>query len=128
MQIIISNSSEKPIYEQIVDSLKAKILAGELLSGEALPSIRALAKDLKISVITTKRAYEVLEADGFIETRPGKGSFVKEKNEYFVKEEVIRNIESKIEEALHIAKVYNIEKAEVQEVFHYLMEEEYNGK
>ena len=77
MDIIISNSSGAPIYEQIEEQLKAQILSGELSPGETLPSIRVLAKDLKISVITTKRAYEELERDGFIESVVGKGSFVK---------------------------------------------------
>jgi GntR family transcriptional regulator len=87
MDIIISNSSPKPIYEQITSQIKAMILNGTLREGEALPSMRLLAKELRISVITTKRAYEDLERDGFIETVTGRGSFVAGKNLEFVKEE-----------------------------------------
>ena len=89
LQIIISNSVDTPIYEQIVSSIKESILKGELMGGEMLPSIRSLAKDLRISNITTKRAYEELEHDGFITPVPGKGYFVKKKSEEFLKEEGI---------------------------------------
>ena len=82
VDILISNSSGKPIYEQITSQIKNMILSGTLQAGEALPSMRLLAKELRISVITTKRAYEDLERDGFIETVPGKGSFVAHKNVY----------------------------------------------
>ena len=87
MDIIISNASGKPIYEQIVSQIKQFILSNALQAGDALPSMRLLAKDLRISVITTKRAYEELEREGFIETIVGKGSFVASKNEDFLKEE-----------------------------------------
>ena len=90
MNIIISNSSGKPIYEQISTQIKEHILRGELDRGEALPSMRLLAKELRISVITTKRAYEELERDGFIETVTGKGSFVANKNTELVREEYLK--------------------------------------
>ncbi|MDY2680326.1 MAG: GntR family transcriptional regulator, partial [Lentihominibacter sp.] len=93
MDIIISNIDGKPIYEQISTQIRDKIIKGELKSGEALPSMRYLAKELRISVITTKRAYEELERDGFIITMTGKGSFVADKNTDFIKEEYRRQIE-----------------------------------
>ena len=86
MDIIISNSSGVPIYEQIEEQIKSQIMTGELVEGDALPSMRVLAKELKISIITTKRAYEDLERDGFIESVTGKGSFVKGVNSDMVKE------------------------------------------
>ena len=88
MDIIISNASGKPIYEQITVQIKSQILSGALTAGDALPSMRTLAKELRISVITTKRAYEDLERDGFIETVAGKGSFVASKNAEFLREAV----------------------------------------
>ena len=90
MDIIISNASGKPIYEQITVQIKSQILSGALTAGDALPSMRTLAKELRISVITTKRAYEDLERDGFIETVAGKGSFVASKNAEFLREEALR--------------------------------------
>ena len=93
MDIIISNSSSSPIYEQITRQIKDHILQGELKAGDALPSMRVLAKELRISLITTKRAYEELERDGFIETVPGKGCFVSEKNTEFLREEQLRQVE-----------------------------------
>ena len=98
MNIIISNSSGQPIYDQISSQVKSKIISGELKPGDALPSIRYLAKELRISVITTKRAYEELERDGFIVSVPGKGSYVAEKNLEFVREEHLRRIEERMQE------------------------------
>ena len=92
MNIIISNSSGKPIYEQITAQIKAMIMNGTLSPGDLLPSMRLLAKELRISVITTKRAYEDLERDGFITTIVGKGSFVKEADREFVKEEQLKAV------------------------------------
>jgi GntR family transcriptional regulator len=103
MDIIISNSSDKPIYEQIASQIKTAIINGTLQSGETLPSMRVLAKELRISVITTKRAYEELERDGFIETVTGRGSFVAEKNLELVREANLRAIEEKLTEAADIA-------------------------
>lgn len=108
MDIIISNASGKPIYEQITSQIKTMILNGTLQEGEALPSMRLLAKELRISVITTKRAYEDLERDGFIETVTGRGSFVAGKNLDFVREEHLRMIEEKIQEAVSLAKTAGI--------------------
>ena len=94
MEIIIRNTANQPIYEQIYTQLKAQIIAGALTPGEALPSIRALAKDLKISVITTKRAYDELEAEGFLYTVAGKGCFVAEKNLDLIREQQLKELEN----------------------------------
>lgn len=123
MNIIISNQSDLPIYEQIAESFKEKILSGELSGGELLPSIRSLAKDLRISVITTKRAYEELEKDGFIETIPGKGCFVKTKSTELLREEVLRKIEEHLTNAVHMAISYGIEQEELDEILSYLYKE-----
>ncbi|RVU54352.1 GntR family transcriptional regulator [Anaerosphaera multitolerans] len=103
MNIIISNSSEVPIYEQIKNQIKNMIMSGELKSGDALPGMRSLAKDLKISVITTKRAYNDLEAEGFIYTAQGKGSFVSTMNSEMIKEEILKKIEGKLNEAVDLS-------------------------
>ena len=103
MDIIISNSSSSPIYEQITRQIKDHILQGELKAGDALPSMRVLAKELRISLITTKRAYEELERDGFIETVPGKGCFVSEKNTEFLREEQLRQVEGFLQQAADAA-------------------------
>ncbi|MFZ2537374.1 MAG: GntR family transcriptional regulator [Oscillospiraceae bacterium] len=104
MEIIISNSSGKPIYEQITAQIKNMVMSGELNEGTALPSMRLLAKELRISVITTKRAYTDLERDGFIATVTGKGSFIACKNMEFVKEEHLRMIEENLQKAVDISK------------------------
>ena len=124
MQIVISNGIDTPIYEQIESSIKESILKGELMGGEMLPSIRSLARDLRISNITTKRAYEELEHDGFIEAIPGKGYFVKKKSEEFLKEEVYTKIEEKLSEAISLANTYNIEYSEIYEMLETLYKEE----
>ena len=93
MNILISNSNGQPIYEQIYSQIKSKIISGELIEGDALPSMRLLAKELRISVITTKRAYEELERDGFITSITGKGSFIASKNTEFIREDYLRKIE-----------------------------------
>ncbi|MGL4741254.1 MAG: GntR family transcriptional regulator [Sarcina sp.] len=108
MDIIITNSAGVPIYEQISSQIKTMIMKGKLLEGEALPSMRALAKDLRISVITTKRAYSDLERDGFIESITGKGSFVAKKNLEIIKEEQLRQIEENLEKIVDIAKENDI--------------------
>jgi GntR family transcriptional regulator len=115
MDIIISNSSGKPIYEQITSQIKSLVLNGSLQEGEALPSMRLLAKELRISVITTKRAYEDLERDGFIETVTGRGSFVAAKNLEFVKEEHLRMIETRLQEAVDLARRADISLVEMIE-------------
>ena len=128
MQIIISNSSDTPIYQQIVDNIKEAILNGDLIGGEALPSIRTLAKDLKISNITTKRAYEELEKDGFIEAIATKGYFVKNKSEDFKKEEILKKVETALNETIKIASTYGITKEEILNMLNILYEEENNEK
>lgn len=103
MDLIISNASGKPIYEQIYTQIKNSILSGELSPGDALPSIRALAKDLRISVITTTRAYDELERDGFIDRVPGKGCYVAEKNLELVREAHLKQIEDRMSEIVDLA-------------------------
>jgi len=123
MRILISNSSDKPIYDQIVDQMKSLILKGDLTEGEALPSIRNLAKELQISVITTKRAYEELENEGFIETVRGKGSFVAEENKELFKEKKLKMIEDKLEEAVTEANALGLTEEEVIDMVKILFEE-----
>lgn len=124
MIIKLSNNSEKPIYEQITDQLKQAILSGVLMTGDALPSIRALAKELKISVMTTKRAYADLERDGFIETIAGKGSYVAGRNQDFLREELIRQVEIHLTKAVSVARLANVNKEELHELLDLLLEEE----
>lgn len=116
VEIIISNASDKPIYEQISSQIKSAILAGELEPGQALPSIRALANDLRVSVITTKRAYSDLEALGFIETRQGKGSFVANGSLELLHEERLRRIESLLQEAIDDAEASGVSLAELHDI------------
>ena len=123
MNILISNASGKPIYEQITSQIKAMILSGELEAGAALPSIRLLAKELRISVITTKRAYEELERDGFIVTAPGRGSFVAEKNLDFVREERLRQAEEHLQKAVSCARSVGMTEEELQAILHVFYEE-----
>ncbi|MER1956040.1 MAG: GntR family transcriptional regulator [Solibacillus sp.] len=123
MIIKLSNNSNKPIYEQITDQLKQAILSGVLMTGDALPSIRALAKELKISVMTTKRAYADLERDGFIETIAGKGSYVAGRNQDFLREELIRQVEAHLAKAVSVAKLANVKKEELHELLDLLLED-----
>lgn len=123
MNIIISNSSNKPIYEQITEQVKNLIISGELSTGDALPSMRLLAKELRISVITTKRAYEELEREGFIETVTGKGSFVAGKNPELMREEHLKRIEECLNKACEIAKVSKISKKELLDMVNLIYEE-----
>lgn len=124
MQIIISNSSKEPIYEQITAQIKKQILTGDLQEGQALPSMRQLAKDLQISVITTKRAYEELEKNGFIYSIVGKGSFVSEQNTEMVKERKMRVIEEKLLEAIENSRDMGISLAELKEMLTLLYSED----
>lgn len=123
MDIIISNSSDKPIYEQITSQIKNMILTGALREGAPLPSMRLLAKELRISVITTKRAYEDLERDGFIETVVGKGSFVAKKNTEFVREEILKAAQEHIKQAVDAAKSGGITAEELHEMLDILYED-----
>lgn len=113
MNINISNSSGDPIYEQITSQIKNAIMSGELSEGDALPSMRLLAKELRISVITTKRAYEELENDGFIVSIMGKGSFVATKNLSFMREEHLRKVEGLLSQAVDTSKICGLELDEL---------------
>ncbi|RBP44804.1 GntR family transcriptional regulator [Garciella nitratireducens] len=123
MNIVISNSSQQPIYAQIVDQIKQLILKGELIEGELLPSIRNLAKELQISVITTKRAYDELEKEGFIVTVQGKGTYVTVKNKELLRESKLKLIEEKLEEAVLAGKSINLTLEEMQEMLKLLYKE-----
>jgi len=124
MQILISNSSQDPIYEQIVKQIKAQIIGGELAEGEALPSIRKLAHELQISVITTKRAYEELEKEGLIDTVGGKGTFVASQNQDFLREKRMKIVEEKLSEALAEARLLGVAHDELLEMLRLLWEED----
>ena len=124
MTILIDNKSGQPIYEQIVSQLREQIYSGALAEDEALPSIRDLARDLRISVITTKRAYEELAAGGLIYTVPGKGSFVAAKNMELLREEHLRQIEEHLGAALGLARLSGLGREELREMLDALEEEE----
>ena len=124
MDIIISNSNGKPIYEQITSQIKSLIMNGELKEGDALPSMRLLAKELHISVITTKRAYEELEKEGFIYTVAGKGSFVAPKNVELLREENLKKIEGYIQEIRKLAMPCGLSLEDIIEMFRILEEDE----
>ncbi|WP_156858088.1 GntR family transcriptional regulator [Oceanobacillus sp. AG] len=123
MQIIISNRSKEPIYEQIFKQIQTKILSGELKEGAALPSIRQLAKDLRISVITTKRAYEELEKAGFIYLIVGKGSFVAEQNLEVIREKKLQVIEEQLSAVISNSKEIGLSYEELQDLLRLLFEE-----
>ena len=123
MDIILSNSSGKPIYEQIADQVKEQILAGALSAGDALPSMRVLAKELRISVITTKRAYEELERDGFLENVPGKGCFVAPQNKELLREAQLRRVEEKLTQAIEEARRGAVSLEELKEMLTELYQE-----
>ncbi len=124
MEIILSNVDGMPIYEQIVRQIKAKIVGGELKEGEALPSMRLLAKELRISVITTKRAYEELEREGFIISQTGRGSFVAPCNTELLREEQLRRVEEYLTNAVKAAKLGHLEKKEFMDIADAMFEEE----
>lgn len=123
MQIIISNSTKEPIYEQITKQIKSSILSGDLKEGAALPSIRQLAKDLQVSVITTKRAYEELESAGFTYTIVGKGSFVAEQNLEMIKEKKLQVIEEQLSAVIMNSKEIGLPLTELQQLLQILYEE-----
>ncbi len=124
MRIIITNSSNEPIYEQIINQVKTLILKDELKEGQLLPSIRGLAKDLQISVITTKRAYDELEKEGFLEVIPGKGSYVALQNTELLKEQKIKIIEAKLNEIVDESKLLGFTFEDVNSMLKILFEEE----
>ena len=124
MQILISNNSKEPIYEQIYNQIKKQILTNELQAGQGLPSMRQLAKDLDISVITTKRAYEELEKNGFIYSVVGKGSFVSEQNHEMIKERKLKVIEEQLVTAIQNSKEIGLSFTELQELLNMLYREE----
>lgn len=123
MQLYIDNRSGAPIYDQIYSQIKDAIVSGQVAAGEALPSIRALAKDLRISVITTKRAYDELEREGFIDTLPGKGCFVAERSAELLREENLRKIEGYMQEIRRLAAACGLTEDELAEIWHVQKEE-----
>ena len=126
MNIIISNNSSVPIYEQIKNAIKNAIISNELKEEEMLPSVRNLANDLKISFLTVKKAYDELEAEGFIKTVQGKGSFVAPKNLEIIKEEKLKEIQDYIEKIYNISRIANISEDEIKELFNMIFKEEVN--
>ena len=116
MEIIISNKANKPIYEQITTQIKAMIMSGELQAGDAIPSMRSLAKSIHVSVITVQKAYEDLQRDGFIETTVGRGSFVSARNKEFYQEEQQRIAEEHLQAAANIGRVSNIPLSKLTEL------------
>lgn len=123
MEIILSSSNPKPIYEQIVSQIKELIMSGELKSGDAMPSMRGLARDLHISVITAQHAYETLQSDGFIETVAGKGTFVAAWNKDFIREEQLRKAEKKLMEAARIGRENGVKLSKMIEILKLFYEE-----
>ena len=116
MNIIISNLNGKPMYEQSASQIKALIISGQLHEGDMLPSMRLLAKELRVSVITTKRAYEELEREGFITSQTGKGSFVAGKNAELVREAQLQKLEEQLTQAIETARIGNVSLEELQEM------------
>ena len=123
MEIVLSNSSDKPIYEQITTQIRDAVAAGELAAGEQLPSIRALASQLRISAITTKRAYQDLEAQGYVTTIPGKGCFVAEQNLDLLREERLRRVEASLARAVCDARACGLSDDELREMLDIQLEE-----
>ena len=124
MNILIDNKSGAPIYDQIYSQIKSQIISGVLREDDMLPSIRGLAKDLRISFITTKRAYEELEKDGFIYTLPGKGCYVAPKNVELLREENLKKIEEHIEQIAKLAASFNLSRDDIMEMITFGMEEQ----
>lgn len=124
MEIILSNSSDKPIYEQITSQIKELIMKGELKPGDAMPSMRKLAKDLHVSLITTQRAYDDLGKDGFITTVPAKGTFVSAQNQDFIREENLRRVEKLLTEAGALARENGISLEQLKNMLNLVFEEE----
>jgi len=124
MHILLSNSSPDPIYEQIKNEIKRQIVTGELADGEALPSIRKLAMDLQISVITTKRAYDDLEKEGLLSSVAGKGTFISAKNKNLLKEKRLQLVESKLAEAIEAGKMLGIKPKDLERMLSLLLKED----
>ena len=124
MDIILRNETDDPIYQQIIDQVKAQIIAGKLTAGDALPSMRALAAQLRISVITTKRAYEELEREGYIENFLGKGCFVKSQNSDFLREETVRQTEEMVAQVCKKARLCGLSADELKEMIDLMYAEE----
>lgn len=124
MNILIDNKSGAPIYDQIYSQIKSQIISGELKENDMLPSIRSLAKDLRISFITTKRAYEELEKEGFIYTIPAKGCYVAPKNVELIREENLKKIEEHIDQIVQLAATCNLSNEDVLEMVKFSLEEQ----
>ncbi|MEH2941983.1 GntR family transcriptional regulator [Lachnospiraceae bacterium KK002] len=124
MEIIVSNKASRPLYEQISTQIKAAIMSGELKTGEAIPSVRSLAKSLHISILTVQKAYSTLQEDGFIETTAGKGCYVSAQNQDFYLEEQQKKIEERFLEAIEIARASGISFDKMIELLTILYEEE----
>ncbi|MCX4248211.1 MAG: GntR family transcriptional regulator [Bacilli bacterium] len=122
MKIIISNNSAVPIYEQLKNTIIEQIMSGVLAEDEMLPSIRSLASDIRISVMTIKKAYDELESEGYIVTVQGKGSFVAPRNVELAKEQAKRDIEEYLNKIIRLSKTYDIKKSELIDLFDFLME------
>ncbi len=123
MKLIINNSSMQPIYEQVVAQIKAMIIDGTLVSGENLPSVRTLSKDLRISALTVKKAYDALEQEGFVITVHGKGTYVADTNANLVKEEQRKKVESKMEDAVRVGRMSGLDDSEIRDIFELIIEE-----
>ena len=123
MVVLIDNKSGVPIYDQIYTQIKNQIIGGSLREDEMLPSIRGLAKDLRISFVTTKRAYEELEKDGFLYTVPGKGCFVASKNTELLREENLRKIEDHMDAIIQLAASCNLNNEQILDMVRFAMEE-----
>ena len=123
MDILINNKSSAPIYDQIYSQIKNQIISGQLKENEMLPSIRGLARDLRISFVTTKRAYDELEKDGFIYTIQAKGCYVAPKNVELIREENLKKIEEHMEEIIRLAASLNLSREEIQNMFNFSLEE-----
>ena len=128
MTVIIKNSSEIPIYKQIKDQIKDAIMRDEMNEGDVLPSIRQLAGDLRISVITTTRAYAELEQEGYIINVQGKGCFVAPKDSDLIREQLLRKIEENFNDAINTARIAKLSKVELKELFLFTLEEIYNAQ
>jgi len=124
LEIIVSNKASRPLYEQISTQIKAAIMSGELKTGEAIPSVRSLAKSLHISILTVQKAYSTLQEDGFIETTAGKGCYVSAQNQDFYLEEQQKKIEERFLEAIEIARASGISFDKMIELLTILYEEE----